>query len=149
MSKELINKRLDELKSMASLKDNAPIMPIDTYISEAEALFKICIDDKDELMRIGLDWSIYEDIPLRVAALREGQSKWISEYKQYQDCQARWNLLAPEGFKLRDELIHHFYFAFSDLPKEYLKVKMIAKDPDKNSTETQELEGEGMARPQE
>lgn len=126
MSKELINKRLDELKSMENVKDDAPIMPIETFISEAEALSKICLDDKDELIRIGLDWSIYEDIPIRVAALKESQSNWLAEYRQYQDCQERWNELAPEGFKLRDELLHHFYFALSDLPKEYLKVKMIA-----------------------
>lgn len=127
MSKELARKRLDELKSMENVKDDGNMMPVDAFITEAETLYKTCLEDKDELTRIGLDGNLWEDMLIRIGALKEAQADWIAEFKQYQECQERWNVLAPEGFKFRDELLHHLYFALSDLPKEYLKVKMIAE----------------------
>ena len=127
MNEELAIQRLDELKSMENVKKDNPAIPVEVYMSEAEALLKICPPDKDGLVRVGLDWNLVEDLPLRMAALKLSQANWIAEYKGYQDCQAQWNLSAPEGFKLRDELLHHFFFAFSDLPREYEKVRMIAE----------------------
>ena len=50
----------DQLKKMS--------MPIDAYIQEAENLYHWCQDDKADLTKVGLDWTLVDDLPVRAGA---------------------------------------------------------------------------------
>jgi hypothetical protein len=127
MSEELITAKLNELDSITDMETGKPTIPIKNALQEAEDLSKWCMQDKETLIRAGLDWKLAEDLPIRTDALRVCQAKWAAEYKNYQDCQAEWKVASPEAFNLRDELVHHFYHALYNNPNEYAKVQRIAE----------------------
>ena len=80
---------------------------------EAETLYKWCQDDKEELTK-GLDWTIVEDLPVRCGALNEAESKWQIEQKLRRKAENIWVRDSHKGYALRNELIHHFNYAFKD-----------------------------------
>jgi hypothetical protein len=92
------------------------------YIQEAEDLYKWCPDDKDELMAKGLDWTVVEDLPIRYGALSEAESNWVKERNTREEAEKLWLLESPKGYDLRNEIAHHFYYAFQDSPSLIAKV---------------------------
>ena len=138
MSDQLINEKLNELNSITDMETGRPTIPVMVFLQEAEDLFLNCNKDKEELVRAGLAWTLAEDLPLRIDALRTSQSKWIAEYKSYQECQEEWKIASPLAFNLRDELVHHFYHALFKMPNEYAKVRRIA-DGGSNADMIQDL----------
>jgi hypothetical protein len=84
------------------------------YIMEAQYLYSWCQDDKEELTAKGLDWTVVEDLPIRCGALIESESKWQIEQKLRRKAEKIWVRESPKGYALRDELIHHFNYAFRD-----------------------------------
>jgi hypothetical protein len=127
MSEQLITEKLNELNSITDMEAYSPTLPVAVVLQEASDLYEWSMKDKDPLCKAGLDWKLVEDLTLRIGALRVSQSKWASEYKSYQDCQAEWKIKAPAAFNLRDELVHHFYHALNNIPNEYAKVQRIAE----------------------
>ena len=127
MAQELINAKLDELNSLSDLEPDQPTIPVSIVLQEAEDLFEWCSMDKDDLLKVGLDWGLVDDLKIRAGALRDSQSKWSARYRSYQDCQKEWKVAAPEAFNLRDELLHNLYYALYDIPSEYSKVQRIAE----------------------
>jgi hypothetical protein len=125
MSEQLINEKLNELNSITDFENGVPKIPVSIALQEAENLLEWCSKDKEALIRAGLDWKLVEDLPLRIGALRVSQAKWVSEYKDYKDCQAEWKIASPGAFSLRNELVHHFYHALYNIPAEYSKVQRI------------------------
>jgi hypothetical protein len=101
-------------------------IPVGIYIQEAEYLEKWCRDDKDELSAKGLDWKVVEDLPVRCEALREAESKWVIQQSQRRAYAKIWQKEARKGCDLRNELIHHFRYAFRDDPSLMESVKEIA-----------------------
>jgi hypothetical protein len=84
------------------------------YIQEAEYLYKWCQYDKEELKAKGLDWTVVEDLPIRCGALYEADLKWHQAQSLRRRAEKIWVRESPKGYALRDELIHHFYYAFRD-----------------------------------
>jgi hypothetical protein len=127
MSQELITRKINELNSI-SIEENMKLnIPVSIALQEAEDLYDWCRNDREELVRAGLDWKLVEDLPVRTATLRLSQSQWMSWYNSFRECQAEWKIASPEAYNLRDELVHHFYHAFFNLPAEYSKVQRIGK----------------------
>ena len=87
-------------------------IPIEVYIQEAETLYHWSISDKEKLVSKGLPEDLIEDLPIRSAILREAESKWQLEKYGQEDLQKQWSEQSSIAYKLRDELIHHFKFAF-------------------------------------
>ena len=106
------NELLPVLMAMNSADVLIPNIPIDVFVQEAENLYHWCLDDRNALTRIGLDWNLVTTLPLRAGACREAQSLWNKERNTRQEAEQTWKNEAPAAFDLRDQLLHDFRFAF-------------------------------------
>lgn len=104
-----------------------PKVPVDVAIQEAENLYIWCLQDKDLLVKAGLDWTIVEDLPTRTGALRYAQAIWQQDFLSVEDVQRQWKEQSPAAYALRDELVHHFYHAYRKHPDIYANVQRIAE----------------------
>ena len=126
MSKdESLNLKLDVIKAIPpeTLKNRR--IPVDKYIQEASDLHHWCQADKDALVAAGIDWTRVDDLPVRIGALSAAQAIWITEYNNKEEAQKQWGLQSPAAFKLRDQIVHHFRYAYRDDPDLYGRVKAI------------------------
>jgi len=89
-----------------------PNQPIDEVTASAETLAKEAAKDKDVLVQAGLDATPIDDLPVLSGALRYCQAEWMSEYRARQEAQKEWLEQSPAAYELRDNLLHHFSFAF-------------------------------------
>ena len=127
MSKdESLNLKLDVIKAIPFESLKRPGIPVDTYIQEASDLHHWCQADKDALVAAGIDWTRVDDLPVRIGALSAAQAIWISEYNNKEAAQKQWGQQFPAAFQLRDQIVHHFRYAYRDDPDLYGRVKAIA-----------------------
>jgi hypothetical protein len=127
MSKEHFDQKQAAIEAINDALVDYPEMPIDTALQESEDLHAWCLSDKDALVKSGLDWNLVDDLPLRTGALRYIQSQWQKEYRSLEDAQKEWIQKSPAAYELRDELLHHFYFAYYKLPDIYARTQKIAE----------------------
>ncbi len=127
MNEELISEKLNEINSITDKETGRPTIPVSIALQEAEDLQDWALKDKEALCKAGLDFKLVTELRATAEVLRRSQTKWSNEYKQFQECQAQWKIDAPAAYNLRDELIHHFYFALYKQPGEYSKVQRIAE----------------------
>ncbi len=85
------------------------------------------MDDKEPLVKASLDWKMVEDLPARTGACRYLQSQWMKEYRSIEAAEQEWKEKSPIAYDLRDELLHHFSFAFNNSPDLYASYKKIAE----------------------
>lgn len=102
---------------------NAPTVPVDIYVQEAEDLYHWATDDQVKLATVGITAEQIEEIPIRAGACREAQSLWIKESRS----QDLWNEKAPDSYALRDELLHTFRYAFRKQDSLLSRVDEIAE----------------------
>lgn len=91
-------------------------VPARVYIQEAENLFSWCQNDKEKLEASGLAWSMVEDLPARIGAYSEAQSRWATQYGSSVDAAKLWAEKSPAGKDLRSRLLHDMRFAYKDSP---------------------------------
>ncbi len=115
----------DEINDKPLNETKLPDTPIDIVSADAETLQKEGIEDKDALVTAGLEWSKVENLSMRAGALRYCQAVWMSEYRAQQEAQKEWLTQSPLAYELRDELLHHFSFAYRNTPDVNSKVKRI------------------------
>ena len=121
------NKKIEDIKAIPDDQIKAPCaIPVGIYIQESSDLEIWCRDDKEKLTAKGLDWKVVEDLPVRCEALREAESKWVIQQAQRRAYAKIWLKEARKGYELRNELIHHFNYAFRDKSSLIKKVKEIA-----------------------
>jgi len=87
-------------------------IPVDAYLQEAENLYHWCQEDKETLTGVGLAWELVDDLPVRSGALREAESLWNRERFSHEEAEKMWAKESPLAYALRNELLHHFRFAF-------------------------------------
>jgi hypothetical protein len=122
------NRKIGVIKAITDDQIKVPHhIPVNIYIMEAHYLYDWCQDDKEELMAKGLDWTVVEDLPVRCGALSEAESKWINQQSQRRVSAKIWLPEASKGNDLRNELIHHFNYAFRDDSSLIVQVKEIAE----------------------
>jgi hypothetical protein len=112
MSKQDFSTKLKEISAISNEHVKLPNMPLGEAIQEAENLVAWCQDDKDALIKAGLNWALVDDLPLRAGACRHAQSIWTRESQTKEEAQKEWQQKSPAAYDLRDELLHHFTFAF-------------------------------------
>lgn len=127
MAKTEFDLKKDEIEAIPAEKVKYPNIPVDAALQEAEDLNVWCQQDKDMLVKGGLDWSLVEDLPLRISSCRYVQSEWNKEYLSVENAQREWAEKSPAAFKLRDELVHHFKHAFYNRADLAARVKKIAE----------------------
>ena len=122
------NKKIEVIKTITDDQIKVPnSIPIGIYIQEAEYLYSWCQDDKEELTSKGLDWTVVEDLPIRCGALREAESNWHQAKFLRREAENIWVRELSKGYDLRNEIAHHFYYAFQDSPSLLIKVKKFLK----------------------
>ena len=114
MSKEEdYNLKLQVIKAIGpdSIKTPSGI-PVEIYIQEAEILYQWCQADKEALVAAGVDWSMVEDILVRCGALANAEALWMKERFGKEESRRKWSQEYPLAYKLRNDLVHHFRYAF-------------------------------------
>jgi hypothetical protein len=124
---DLINEKLDMLRSLSGPDPGRTTIPVSEFVQEAHDLYLACTKNKEVLIQSGFNWKLAEDLPVRIDALRVSEAKWKSMYKHNRDCDAEWGVALKDGRQLRDELAHNFFYAFRKKPRLYAKVKKIKK----------------------
>ena len=121
------NKKIEVIKTITDDQIKTPHhIPVRIYIQESDYLYEWCQEDKDALTAKGLDWTVVEDLPVRCGALCEAESKWSMQQSQRRSSAKIWPGEVSKGYNLRNELIHHFKYAFRDNSSLIKKVKAIA-----------------------
>ena len=117
------NTKLEVIRAIPDDQIKIPnSIPVSIYIHEAGSLYKWCQADKDELTPKGLDWTIVEDLPVRIGALSEAETNWGNEWRTQAEAEKLWLLESPKAYDLRNEIAHHFFYAFTDSPSLIAKV---------------------------
>ncbi len=107
-----------------------PDQTIDGFVNHAETLAVEAAKDSDALAKAGMDTTIISDLPTLSGALRHLQAIWMSEYRTNKEVQKEWKEQSPAAYALRDELLHHFSFAYRNDSNLTQKVKRIKEGSD-------------------
>jgi len=122
------NKKIDVIKNITDDQIKTPgSIPLGIYIQEAEDLSHWCQDDKEELMTKGVDWTVVEDLPDRTDVLRYAESNWTFQQSQRMISAGTRLQEVSKGYDLRNDLVHHFRYAFRDDSSLILRVNEISK----------------------
>lgn len=127
MSKEHFELKKATIEAIPEKLVSYPGIPVDVALQEAEDLNVWCQADKALLVKAGIDWKLAEDLPFRTGACRYIQSQWQKEYRSLEEAQKEWAEKSPAAYELRNELNHHFFFAFAKIPDLYARVQKIAE----------------------
>jgi len=104
--------KLAVISSIPDKKISLPVnIPVHIYVQEAKNLWCWCQADKEKLIAGGLDWSIVEDLPARIATLRQAQSIWNASTDDI-NLNKKWKEVTTEARELRQLLLHHMRFIF-------------------------------------
>ena len=123
------NTKIEVIKAIPDDQITPPnSIPVKYYIQEAEYLYTWCQEDKEELTARGLDWTVVEDLPVRCGALRRAQSNWRDDRFTREEAEKIWLRESSLGYDLRNEMVHHFYYAFRDAPVLLGKINDIYED---------------------
>ena len=112
MSEQDYDSKIEIINAIKDKNIKTPNMPVEIFLLEAEYLYQWCRDDKDDLIKAGLDWSIVNDLPIRAGALREAESIWFNEWFNQQEAQKIWNDKSLLAYDLRNEILHIMQFAY-------------------------------------
>lgn len=121
----------DKKAAIAAVKNEdvqIPYMPVKEYLQEAEDLHQWALHDKDALLGAGLDEAVLNDLPVLTGATRHAEALWAKEVNMQQEARREWNVAGPEGYELRDGLLHSFRYAFRKRPDLINRVRAIDED---------------------
>lgn len=122
MSKEQFELKRPEIEAIA--EPVIPTMPVSVAIQEGEDLAKWCALDRAMLEQAGVDPYLIDDLHARIEACRYAQSEWKEANKSSEE---EWKAKAPAAYEMRDEMLHHFLYAYRKYPDLLRKVQQIAE----------------------
>ena len=128
----------DLLESLPLNQVKLPNQPIYSFAASTETLAVDANEDRDILAAAGLDVSLIDDLVTLSGALRHCQAVWMSEYRARQEAQKEWLDQSPAAFGMRDELLHHFSFAYRK-DDNVLKKVMRIREGETNADMVQDL----------
>lgn len=123
---ECYQTKLPLLQAIPDNQAKSPTIPVDQFIQEAENTYTWCQQDKEKLIAIGLDWTIVDDVPTLAGALRQSESQWFTTRFTREEAQRTWNARSPQGYDLRNEILHNALFAYRKLPDLLSRAQSIA-----------------------
>jgi hypothetical protein len=95
MSKQAFETKKDTIEAILNENVKYPNIPVDAALQEAEDLLVWCRQDKELLVKAGLEWTLVEDLSIRIGACRYIQSEWQKEYRSIEDAQREWGEKSP------------------------------------------------------
>lgn len=116
MSVVELNTLMASLQNIPVAHIKKPTMPIENFIQEAENLYSWCQNDKDEFSTIGITEEFIEELIPRAGALRQAESNWSNKRFTKKDAQRIWIAESQDAYELRAQLLHHFHFAYRQIP---------------------------------
>lgn len=121
----------EKLAEITSVQDDLVKLPgsipLGAYIQEAENLYIWCQDDQVELTAKGLDWPLVEDMEARRRAFSRAQALWNRERNTREEAEKLWKERSPLAYKLRDDLVKDFRFAYRKYDDLVKKVRVMAE----------------------
>jgi hypothetical protein len=123
----------DEIENLSPESVKLPNLPIDEFAPGAEALAVEANKDREALATAGLDMALIDDLATLSGALRHCQAQWMSEYRAREEAQKEWQRQLPRGNEVRNELLHHFSFAYrsdGNLRKQLMRIREGRKHAD-------------------
>jgi hypothetical protein len=102
----------DRIEAVPPEAVKLPTQPVDDYTAAAETLFVEANKDRAALGAAGLDVTLIDELPSLSCALRFCQAVWMSEYRAREEAQKEWLEQSPQAYSLRDDMLHHFTFAY-------------------------------------
>ncbi|MGQ8337736.1 hypothetical protein ACUNWD_14400 [Sunxiuqinia sp. A32] len=115
----------DQIENLPPTKVKLPNQPIDDFVASTETLAVEANKDRELLSAAGLDVTLIDELTPLSGALRYCQAQWMSEYRAREEAQKEWLEQSPLAYELRDELLHHFSFAYRDYDDIKKKVMRI------------------------
>jgi hypothetical protein len=102
-------------------------MPSSAVAQDALFTYKWCLGDRVLLVARNLNWNMVEDIPNRVMAFEEAQSDWNNVRFGREEAMTIWMAISPEGYELRDDLLHEYNYAYYGFPEFHTRVDAVAE----------------------
>ncbi|QIA08529.1 hypothetical protein [Draconibacterium halophilum] len=102
----------DEIQNVPMENVKTPNRPVDEIVERTETLAVDAAEDSEALAGGGLDVTLIPKLTTLSGALRYCQAEWMSEYRARKEARIQWNEESPQAFALRDELLHHYSFAY-------------------------------------
>jgi len=127
MSKENFEALKDKIEAIPSDEKNAPHMPVDVFLQEANNLYQWSKDDQEKLIKVGIKATYFEEFTVRIGALNYAQSKWVNNRYRKGPMRQEWDKESKKADDLKNELKNAFRFAFRKRPDLLNKVQGIEK----------------------
>jgi hypothetical protein len=121
------NERLEDINAVPDSEIMDITIPPSRLVGEAETLFNFAETDKEILVRSGLDPELIARLKSASGALRYSCGQLAKALKSEGEINAQWKTESQKGSKLRDELVHHFLFAYRDNAEVLSMVRMATK----------------------
>lgn len=125
MSRQNYDELLPSIEAIEDADTKTPNMPIDRYLQEAADLEIWSVDDKEQLMSVGVSKKTFDELPRRTGALRYAQSVWNKDRYVREEAAQEWTQKSPDAIFFKDELEHTLRFAFRKRPDLLSKVQAI------------------------
>jgi len=126
--KEDYDKKLEDILAIEKDQVKKPNnIPVNVYIQEAKNLYQWCLDDKETLTAVGLNWEFVTDLPARAGALAEAESRWSKQRFARKEWEKKWQKESPIAYDLKNEILECFRFAFRKDSQLLRKVAYIAE----------------------
>jgi hypothetical protein len=107
---------LPQIEAIPSQDVASPVMPVATYLQEAEDLNAWMQGDRPLLEAHGQPAGLLDGLPVRIGALREAESEWIAARYGREQAQADYLELAGQAFELYAQIVRHMRYAFRKEP---------------------------------
>jgi len=114
-----------QIESLPSDQVKLPNQPIDDFVASTETLAVEANEDREALAAAGMDVTLIDELPTLSGALRHCEAVWKSEYRAQQEAQEAWHAQSPGAYEFRDNLLHHFSFAYRRDDNVLKKVRRI------------------------
>ncbi len=119
---------ITEVQSAPAGKTRKPgSIPVKVYLQEAENICNWCRQDREILTANGLDWTIIEDMPNRIDALREAQARWTTSDSRDTETEREWIEKSDSAREFRAGLVRSLKFVFRRNHPAISKIKRIAE----------------------
>lgn len=84
------NELLPLISAISTPEVLEPRIPVDVFVQEAANLYHWCIDDREALTGVGLDWNLVLGLLVRAGACSEAQSLWMKERNSRKQVETDW-----------------------------------------------------------
>lgn len=96
---------------------------VDIFLQESSNLHSWCQDDKEKLIKVGLDWTIVDKLPGLIQKCTHMESEWKSLKLGKHPIREEYIRLMKEAREVHEELYRTYLFVFEDDKDQMEKLK--------------------------